>query len=119
VSNRTHATLQLAVVSAVQRTEPKDATADALLSFKREFKSAEVPDIGTVYFYDPPSFIESSSILASMDEDSTVKIAAVVDAIIARVRDKAGKPLWAAANRQALMDAPPEVIIRLRMRRSA
>lgn len=113
MTTRTHANLQLAVVSAIQRNEPKDATPDAILSFRRELKSADVADIGTVYFYDPPSFAESAPVLASMGEDGTTKIGAIVDSIIARVRAKSGKPLWTSANRQALLDLPPDVILRI------
>jgi hypothetical protein len=116
MTTRTHSNLQIAVVSAIQRQEPpKDATPDAILNFRRELKSAEVADIGIVYFYDPPSFAESAPVLASMGEDGTTKIGAVVDSIIARVRDKAGKPLWSATHRQGLLDLPPEVILRLWM----
>jgi hypothetical protein len=116
VSTRTHSSLQIAVVSAIQRQEPaKDATPDTILSFKRVLKAADVADLGVVYFYDPPSFSESAPVLASMGEDGTTKIAAVVDSIIARVRDKAGKPLWTAAHRQTLLDLPPEVILRMWM----
>jgi hypothetical protein len=117
--SKIHSNLQLAVTSAVKRQDeqqpPQDATAAAILSFRRELKSADVDELGmTVYFYDPPSVAEKEAHQKHMRYDGnglSVSLLGIVDGIIARVRNKAGKTLFTEGDRARLLELPADRIM--------
>ena len=92
-----------------------DASAEDLLNgFKRERKSAEVEDIGTIYYYDPPSVAERDAYYRHLrfeDGGVSVSLEGVVDGIIARVKNAESKPLFRQIHRQRLMDMPEARIL--------
>lgn len=84
-----------------------DATAEGLLGgVKREKKSAEVGDLGTIYYYDPPSVAERDAYYRHLRfEDGCVSITleGIVDGIIARVKDVNSRPLFKQIHRSRIL----------------
>lgn len=107
--------LGAAVVQSIRRSAPaKDATADAILNFRRELKSAEVEGIGTIYYMDPPSVAEREAYQKHMRFDDggfSVSMLGMVDGVIARVRTAGGRPLFNQADRPRLLDMPAGILI--------
>lgn len=116
--SKTHASLSSAVVSVIQRKEPAplaDATLDNILyQFQRELKSAEVEDIGRLYFYEPQSVAERDAYQKHMrydDKGVSISMLGIVDGIIARVRNKDGRPLFSTGERDRLLNLPAERVM--------
>lgn len=104
-------------IAEAKRKAKQDVSAEDILSLalKRELTSAEVDGVGKIYFYMPQSVAERSAYLKHVSIDpvnSVVRISVegVVDAIIARVRNKDGKPLFDQAQRPRIMAMSSEVL---------
>lgn len=116
-----HSDLQSAVVSVMSRrkkaeydAQRKDATAQAILSFRRELKSAEVEDVGTVYFYDPPSVAEREAYHKHMRMDESglsISLIGMVDGVIARVKTANGAPMFSHSDRERLLEIPARTLM--------
>ncbi len=120
MSTKQHSSLALAVISAVDKGEPeppKDATADSILSFRRELKSADVDGVGRIYFYDPPTVAEreASQKHMRMDEKGlTLSMFGMVDGVIARLKTADGRrPLFSSADRDRLLQMPARTLMAL------
>lgn len=99
-----------------------DATAEDILGgpsgWKRQKKSAEVEIAGekrTIYYYDPPSVAErdafQSQIKYADSGEKSFSLAAIVDGIIARVKDANGRPLFRQIHRSRMLEMPQDVLL--------
>lgn len=89
----------------------EDATAEGILSLTRTLKSADVEGVGTVYYYDPVSLAEraaSQKHIRTDGESITIGLEGVVDGLMARLKDKDGKPMFFAQHRRRLMESPAD-----------
>jgi hypothetical protein len=118
MTTRTHANLRTAVVTALQVTEQKPApgevSAEQILSFRRELKPFDVPGLGRVHAYEPVNVAERDAYHKHLRFDGnglTTSMGGIVDGIIARVRDKAGRLLFKEGDRARLLELPAETAL--------
>src|SRR5690349_21734825 len=116
MTTRTHTNLRAAVVSVLQDVKPEapvsgDVSAADILKLRRELVPVDVPSVGRIYVYEPVSVAERDAYQKHMRFDGnglTVSMGGIVDGIIARVRDKAGRLLFKESDRQSLLDGSAE-----------
>lgn len=113
MTSRTHVSL----VSAIQaKVEPvvQEATADAILAFRRELREIVIEDLGRLYVYEPQSVTEREAYQKHMRIDEagmSISMLGMVDGIMARVRNKSGDLLFSSADRPRLLSLPAERIM--------
>lgn len=118
MSTKTHLNLVAAVAShAPQQDKPAPtdvSAADILGSIRRELKAVDVDGLGRVYVYEPVSVAEREAYQKHMRYDEhglSAPMGGIVDGIIARVRDKAGRKLFVEGNRQRLLDMSADTLL--------
>lgn len=99
-----------------KRKAMEDVSAEDILSLglKRTLVSAAIEGVGRVYYYDPPSVAEGDAYHKHIriDGEGTMRISleGMVDGILARLKNKDGKPLFEQSQKPKLMQMSNEVI---------
>lgn len=118
MSTKTHGSLQGAIVANIAEARQRvvlDASADQIiaLALKRELLSVEVDGVGRVYYYSPQSVAERDAYHKHVRYDgeaARISLEGMIDGIVARVRNKDGKPLFDSSQRDLLMRLSNPVI---------
>lgn len=86
-----------------------DATAEDFLRIARVLREVDVPGFGTVYVNDPPTVAErdaSNKHFRIDPDDGTIStsLEGIVDGVIARLKDKDGRPVFRQIHRKRMLD---------------
>lgn len=105
-------------VAAARKKAMEDVSAEDILalSVKRELKSAEVEGVGKVYFYEPMTVAERDAYHKHIRADGDgvrITMEAMVDGMMARLRNKNGKLLFEAHHRARVLSMPAETLLAL------
>ena len=127
MSTRQHATLEDARISQleVRRAQEVDSdlSAESILgSFRRELKFADIEGLGRdgrsgrVWYYHPQSVAEKDAYhkhIRYSEEGVKISMGAMIDGIIARVRNDKGAPMFTAQHREKLLQMDASLLQRI------